>query len=65
MKISNKISAKFTCNELFYLPKGELCLLTLELMLSVRTKVGRAYFRKLLQDIFEEVVGKWAKKVAQ
>lgn len=65
MKISNKISAKFTCNELFYLPKGEPYLLTLELMLSVRTKFGRAYFRKLLQDIFEEVVGKWAKKIAQ
>ena len=62
MKISNRTSAKFTCNELFYLPKGELYLLTLELMLSVRIKVGRTYFRKSLQDMFEEVVGKWAKK---
>lgn len=58
MKISNGTSAKFTCNELFYLPKGELYLLTLELVLSVRTEVGRAYFRESLQDMFEEVVGK-------
>jgi len=65
LKISKRTTAKFTCNELFYLPKGELYLLTLELMLSVRIKVGRTYFRKLLQDLFEEVVGKWAKKLSQ